>query len=149
MSRTDKDNPWWVRAEYYEPNHYCGWYRVRQYRDTDRPYPWNPEKFFREWTGKYEWVYKGDCVLPENPTREHPRRWGRKSNPPRCGWVAVWPHDYNMQMRGRSVKRDCHTYYHGPQRMNERLAAREVIKGNHEVEFPDGRTRHTVAWDLS
>lgn len=146
MSRTDKDKPWWVRAEYYEPYHYCGWRKVRKYVLTDEVWPWGQVK--KRFVG-YEWKYFGDCELPETPVRQHPKRYGRKRNPALCGWNAVWPHDYHMQMRGRSVTEDCHAYYHGPQRMNERLAAREVIKGNHEVEFPDGRTRHSVAWDLS
>lgn len=147
MSRTDKDNPWWVRADYFEPYHGCGWRRVRKYVPTDEYWPWGQVK--KRFVG-YAWKYMGDCELPaETPVREHPKRYGRKNVPPLCWWDAVWPDDYNMQMRGRSVKKDCHKYYHGPQRMNERLAAREVIKGNDEAEFPDGRTRHSVLWDLS
>lgn len=152
MSRTDKDKPFWVRTEWYEPWHRCGWYRNRKYRKVEKThvseygfkYPYTEREFIG-----YRWEYRGDCDLPENPVRT-PNRMNRRRNLEQlCSWEAIWPNDYNMQMRGRSVKDDCHTYYHGPQRMNERLAAREAIKGDHEVEFPDGRTRHTVAWDLS
>lgn len=146
MSRTDKDKPHWVRAEWYEPWHNCGWYRRRQYRDTDIPFPWDKTRFQKEWTGKYEWFYKGDCDLPENPVCKHPGRYGRKRIPTLCSWSAEWT---DTQVRYRKHKREWRrSEFHGPQRMNERLAEREAVKGNHEVEFPDGRGRHSVLWDM-
>lgn len=43
MSRTDKDLPWWVVAEWWEPNHWrceharSGWGGMRLERDCDLP----------------------------------------------------------------------------------------------------------------
>lgn len=149
MSRTDKDKPYWVRTEWYRPYHYCGWRRFRKYRDTDKPYPWNPEKFFQEWAGGFEWKYLGDCDLPAEPMRENTSvRWrARKGEKARCMWEAEWPEDRHMQMRGRRKKYWRHAEFFGPQRAAVRDTAREVIKGNHEMEFPDGRHRHSVLWD--
>lgn len=146
MSRTDKDKPYWVRTEWYEPWHRCGWYKYRKYQDTDETWPWGSPK--REFVG-YRWKYRGDCDLPENPVRT-PNRMNRRRNLEQlCSWDAIWPDDFYTQVRGVRKTETCHTEFHGPQRMNERLAAREVIKGNTEVEFPDGRTRHSVLWDMS
>lgn len=151
MSRTDKDMPAWVTAEWYKPFHYCGWVRRRKYHDVE-------EKLFgsipvqrRVWTGKYYWEYLGDCDLPEEPTIvNNALAWRRKKNPKnRCVWEMEWPRERYYQSRGAPHKRFWrHANFYDPQRMKVRLAAREVIKGNHEVEFPDGRGRHSILWDL-
>lgn len=149
MSRTDKDNPWWVRAEYYEPYHYCGWRRRGLFEKVEKETDWG-FKYTVSKLVSYKWEYVGDCELPETPVRQHPnivRRINRTHR--RCGWSPEWVWDRRMQTRGVRKKFWRHAEYHGPQRMNERLAAREVVKGNHEYEFPDGRTRHSVLWDMS
>lgn len=134
MSRTDKDMPYWVTAEWYKPYHGCGWYRTSY---------WNDDFTARE----IKWVYRGDCDLPENPTRS--------SNRPRrvitrlCSWEAEWPPQRYYQTRGRRCKKEWRRFeFNGPQRRAERDAARKVIQGDWEAEFPDGRTRHSVLWDM-
>lgn len=147
MSRTDKDKPYWVRTEWYKPWHRCGWHRCRKYVDTDEMWPWGKPK--REFIG-YRWEYRGDCDLPETPIRK-PNRVNRRPNLEQlCSWEAEWPFDFYTQTRGVPNKRFWRRKeFYGPQRMNERRASREIIKGNREVEFPDGRGRHSVLWDMS
>lgn len=148
MSRTDKDNPHWVRAEYYEPHHYCGWIRRGKFKSVEKETDWGLKYTTHELVS-YRWEYVGDCDLPETPVRKG-QRWGYKFRPKRrCDWSPEWTYARFSQTRGVRKTDECHAEFHGPQRMNERLAAREVIKGNHEVEFPDGRTRHSVLWDMS
>lgn len=147
MSRTDKDNPWWVRTEWYEPIHYCGWIRRNKYEYEERVASWGKYTVPRI-TGHY-WEYLGDCVLPDVPVRcgQRPSR-KRLTNSPRCTWVADWPEDYATQTRGVRKKEYRRNEFHHPQRMKERLAAREIVKGNHEYEYPDGRSRSSVLWDM-
>ena len=70
MSRTRKDQPWWVRAEWWEPEHWCQdygrsrWYRCRPHCDL----PAEPIVNYLD-TAKYQ----------------GPRQ--RRS----CCWVPVWP----------------------------------------------------------
>lgn len=149
MSRTDKDKPYWVRAEWYEPYHYCGWRKVRKYVATDKPLYWDKTRFEKRFVG-YAWKYFGDCELPETPIVGVDMRNRRRNGSPSCGW---WPvrsdNERYFQTRGAPHKRFWrHSEFYGPQRMNERLAAREVIKGNTEEEFPDGRGRHSVLRDM-
>lgn len=149
MSRTDKDAPYWVRAEYYEPFHYCGWIRRGKFEKVEKETDWGFKYTVNELVS-YKWEYVGDCDLPETPKRSG-QRWSRKriDKNPRCGWSPEWTYSRFSQTRGVRKTKDCHFEFHGPQRAAVRDAAREVIKGNHEVEFPDGRTRHSVLWDMS
>lgn len=113
MSRTDKDTPYWVRAEWWEPRHRCWGHRP--------------------------------CDLPDSPSSGNPNT-NRRTSWRSCFW---WPEWNDSQVRYRKHKREWRRYeFHGPQRAEVRDAARKVIKGDWEAEFPDGRTRHSVLWDL-
>lgn len=148
MSRTDKDAPFWVRAEWYEPFHNCGWVRRPKYVETDKPLSWDTTRFEKKFVG-YKYVYVGDCDLPAEPVIENTDWKNRKNLKTRCVWEAEWSRENYYQTRGvRCKKYWRHSEFYGPQRMNEKLAAREIVKGNHEAEFPDGRGRHSVLWDM-
>lgn len=55
MSRTDKDAPFWVRAEFYEPDH-----------------DWNcPERIAKPWQ---RYRRAGHCTLPLEPVRNDTSR---------------------------------------------------------------------------
>lgn len=139
MSRTDKDMPHWVTAEWYEPWHNCGWQRRAVY-DVD---PDTGRFIFK----KIEWKYFGDCDLPDEPVRSPTRP--RRVIKCRCYWEAAWPDERYYQTRGKRCKREWRRFeFNGPQRRAERDAARKVVQGDWEAEFPDGRTRHSVLWDM-
>jgi hypothetical protein len=120
MSHTDKDDPWWVRAKWWEPRHYCQEYGIGYRR------------------GSYH------CDLPQEPIVSiNCKPWRSRT---RCAWYPDFP---DTQVKYRQHKRESRRlFFHGPLRMKERLATREVVKGNIDVEFPDGRGRHSVLWDL-
>jgi hypothetical protein len=135
MSRTDKDTPSWYRAEWYEPNHRCGWISWHK---------WDPEN---KRIGTREWHFRGECDLPAEPaigdTGWVPSRRRAQTN---CVWVAEWN---DSQTRYRKHKREWRkTEWNGPQRMRERVAARRIISGDIDYEYPEGRTRHSVLWNL-
>lgn len=62
MSRTDKDVPNWVTAEFWRPNHH---FRCQAGRPAGRP-----------------------CTLPDNPVRQHPVRISWRGRGSGCYW---WP----------------------------------------------------------
>lgn len=65
----------------------------------------------------------------------------------KCHWVPS--HPYDRQARYLKHKREWRRkLFHGPQRRAVRDVARKAIQGDWEIEFPDGRTRHSVHWDL-
>lgn len=147
MSRTDKDTPYWVRAEYYTPYHGCGWMRIPTYRDVERQT--RDGIRYVDWvrTG-YRWTYRGDCELPDYPRRRHPGRWTHRNGKsrPLCSWEPESPWASSSQLRGVHKTYWCRTRFHKPQRNNTRMAARRAVQGDWETEFPDGRTRHSIAW---
>lgn len=149
MSRTNKDKPVWVTAEWYEPYHRCGWYRVPKYVETDVPLYWDKTRFEKKFVG-YRWEYKGDCDLPAEPVRSNTvLAWRRRYNTEqRCSWEMEWTRDRHYGTRGVRKTRYCHDEFHGPQRRAVRDACRKAKQGDWEVEFPDGRTRSSVRWDM-
>lgn len=130
MSRTEKDWPNWVRSEYAVPYHFCSLYG-------------------RSWQ-----KLNSDCNLLEDPPPKNYKNYtwfGQKFNMARnCFWEMEWPKNpQEHRARYRKHKREWRRReFHGPQRMKSRLASREVIKGDHYHEFPDGRGRHSVLWDM-
>lgn len=75
MSRTDKDMPWWLLAEEWEPQHS---------RCFDMPYNrfWSQDRRVRE------------CDLPLEPSvKQYHECTGRirRHSKHRCIWVPVWP----------------------------------------------------------
>lgn len=125
MSRTDKDTPFWARFAYAEPFHMCGRARAWQKIHTTCDLPAEPPARSREF---YSW-------------------YGQRSLMTKCHWVPVGP--YDRQTKYIKHKREWRRrLFHGPQRAAVRNAARRVVQGDREVEFPDGRTRHSVHWEL-
>ena len=114
MSRTDKDVPHWVSAEYYEPHHAlrCG----------SRP----GTKFGNE-----------PCTLPARVVREPPQ-WGRTRR--QCHWEPVW-YEERRQYRYCSTwgprKTDRHVYWWGPDRAlvrDQLTTAKQQYNGSRDVE---------------
>lgn len=100
MSRTDKDAPYWVRAEFYEP--------VHDWICPDRvPRPW---QFYPR--------SSHSCTLPPEPVVVNmtwPRRYGRAvTDAPSCYWTAAgWDRKYHTRPPRRIDRR---IYFHGPNR---------------------------------
>lgn len=151
MSRTYKDEPYWLRSvrQGVEPRHRCGWFRVPKYVDTDERLPWGG--FLRQRIG-IRWEYRGDCDLSTNPPPISYENYGKRGKQYmlRCRWEYRFIYDYRSQVRGVPGKRFWRRKeFYGPQRMNERRAAQAAKHGDFEHEFPDGRGRHSVLWDMS
>lgn len=147
MSRTKKDMPFWVRAEWYEPFHTCGWYKVRKYVETDVPCYWDKSRFEKKFVG-YTWEYRGDCDLPAEPVVENTSAWRRRYSPRRCVWEAEWPRERHFNTRGTRKTENVHYEFHGPLRAATRDACRKAVQGEVEIDFPDGRARSSVKWDM-
>ncbi len=139
MSRTDKDAPWWVRTEYYSPEHayncteYMGNWRV------GRQYPLRP------------------CSLPENPIRVDHGFIGVESWRARgCTWEPDWPGPRLRYWCTRGPNRlDRHAEWWGPDRARVRdqmIEAKQQYHGSHEVEIVERVDQHRHApaagwWD--
>lgn len=148
MSRTNKNKPVWVTAEWYEPFHGCGWYKVRKYVETDVPLSWDKTRFEKKFVG-YTWEYRGDCDLPAEPIRSNKSlAWRNRKSGQLCTWDMIWPRDRYYGTRGVRKTAYCREGFHKPQRRAVRDASRKAVQGDWEVEFPDGRTRSSVRWDM-
>jgi hypothetical protein len=118
MSRTDKDAPFWVRAEYYKPDHdWCCPDRTAMVL-RDRP--------------------RADhCTLPEAPIRADVRRIRppKRRDVPQCQWVPDgWDRRYYTNPPRREDRR---IYFHRParQRVREFCAkAKQEYAGCGDVE---------------
>ena len=132
MSRTDKDKPYWVNAEYYVPVHsYCqfdnqnwGWHR---FLDGPR-----------------------ECDLPARPVygRKVRLRWSQVESWT-CTWKAEWPwkRRYPYCWGPRPIDRNL--YWYGPDRARARDACGRARKeynanGQTEVEGPTFQHRHAM-----
>jgi len=120
MSRTDKDAPFWVRAEYYIPDH-----------------DWNcPDRTARSWQ---HWPRVESCGLPPEPVRNDTPwvRLSRREAPevPLCRWVPEgWDRRYYTNPPRRVDRR---IYFHGPNRRVVRdfcVKARQEFAGCGDVE---------------
>lgn len=125
MSRTDKDTPLWVRFEWAEPFHFCS--KARSY-----------QKAFN------------DCDLPDEPpkrSRQHYSWFGLRKQLTNCHWVPCDRGDHQSRYikNKRAWRREL---FYGPQRRAVRDAAISAKYGNVDVEFPEGRARHGVLWDM-
>jgi hypothetical protein len=131
MSRTDKDAPYWVRAECYVPVH-------------------NHCQFDHTWWG---WTFFPDgpreCDLPEDPIIRHPRQRRRAYGVEKrsCRWEAEWSFRsrYNFTWGPRPIDR--RLYYWKPERAQKRTACDRARKeynsfGQTEVEVPMFQHRH-------
>lgn len=107
MSRTDKDMPWWVVSDWYEPDHnHC----------TVEP-------------SRYRSAPPRECDLPPVPVRQYPQRW-RRDRP--CTWSAVWPNDIHRYAHSWGpTKEDRHLMWYGRDRARARDLLHEACKEYH------------------
>lgn len=147
MSRTKKDTPVWVTAEWWEPYHRCGWYRRPKWREVQKRSSFGFIYTDIERAG-YKWEYRGDCDLPAEPVRENSYAWRRRHDPQLCSWEPIWPKEKYFNTRGTRKTKRTHYDFHDPQRAAVRDACRKAVKGEVEIDFPDGRTRSSVKWDM-
>jgi len=101
MSRTDKDMPYWVQCEWFEPRHY--------FRCINAP-----GRFFTR---------THTCDLPPAPTRSHARGPWRAKH---CQWVAVESRPYHLYS-GEPTWYD-RQIYHRMTRQRVRLQTEECIR---------------------
>lgn len=136
MSRTDKDAPYWVRAEYYEPVH-----------------DWScPDRVARSWQ-QYP-RSNHNCTLPDTPIRTGPR--GRRSpriipEVPECEWTAEWlkPWQGGYYCYRRPRRKDRHFWWWGPDRAHVRtvlIKARQQYNGSGDMDViePVARPHNAV-----
>lgn len=116
MSRTDKDMPWWVQSTHWIARHVCD--------DTD------------------------SCVIPNSPPTKISKKytstltWRRRIT--ECEWFIRWDRPSSQLYYVRNKRDYRRVLFHGPQRRAVRDAARAVVQGDHDTEFPDGRGRRSV-----
>jgi len=130
MSRTDKDTPWWVAAELWEPYHY----RCEAARSG--------------WAGMSR---ERDCDLPAEPiisAYRTPRRGLRA-----CLWVPVWAPFRNQRRHGQPPPPRWFVdhVWNAPSRRAVRDDCREAAKeyrgtGEIDVVPPTTQHRHCAAW---
>ena len=136
MSRTDKDAPYWVRTDFYEPDH-----------------DWRcPERVPRTW--QYYPRTPGSCTLPPEPARLPPQTWRRRypripPEVPECHWVAVWPRRWRYNRTRPPTVKDRRAYWWGPDRANVRnvlTKAKQQYNGYGEVDViePVMNPRHAM-----
>ena len=126
MSRTDKDAPWWVRVEFYEPEHsHCP----------------NAAMHSRRWLMQQLPVTR-ECDLPEEPVRHNWRQAPRHERYSHCTWEpSGWDRKYYTRPP-RSYDR--RIYFHGPSRRVFRdfcQKAKQEFAGSGEVELIDPNPR--------
>jgi hypothetical protein len=133
MSRTDKDAPFWVRAEYYVPDHdWCCPDRTTTIL-RDRP--------------------RADhCTLPEAPIRADVRRIRmskRQWDVPQCRWVPDgWDRRYYTWPPRQWDRK---IYFHGPNRCGVRdfgVKVKQLYNGCGDVAdvVEPGRRPDPLAW---
>lgn len=132
MSRTDKDAPWWVRVEYYEPVH-SGCPNLRP-----------PRKFWQWRLG----VGVRECDLPETPMRYNWRTAPRRTRWDHCTWEPLgWDRKYYTRPPRRDDRR---VYFHGPNRRVMRdfcVKVRREYAGSGDVEAVEpGPRRSQLDW---
>jgi len=135
MSRTDKDQPWWVRSELMVPSHSVSCeHRIPRYHPADHT-----------------------CDLsPEPPARTKPNgpkpRMFRKEH---CTWEPEWPWKRRYKYTRPPFKRERHLDWWGPARARDRdavIKARQEYHGCGQVDEPKVMPQHRHAsikgwWD--
>lgn len=136
MSNTDKDKPWYVRAEWYEPSHGKGCEFSWRSGLRSRFFP--PER---------------PCDLPPEPVRSnycqgYRQGWRiRYSTHDPCHWVPVWPGGRRYNYTWGPTKEDRHKGWYGPDRADVRnllVRARQEYNGSRgtDVNEPVQHHRH-------
>jgi hypothetical protein len=118
MSRTDKDAPWWVRSEWWVPDHHRCENSLRTYGREPRV-----------------------CDLPAEPIRKdrsHPRRyWDQLQT---CTWEAEWLDRNRYNYTRPPTKLERHLGWYGPARAQLRMMRQEARKqyhGSGEIDVPE------------
>lgn len=127
MSRTDKDTPWWVVAEY-----------------------WKPVHRFTCVTSRYG---RRDCDLPPEPLRRH-RSAQPRFPKQQCHWMPEWPPDHISSYPwsvGPAPRWFRDHVWRDPERALVRdqcILARKEYNGNGEVDVIPSteQHRHCAAW---
>ena len=138
MSRTDKDVPYWVDAEYWEPYHYrCG-------------------NSYRTYWGVTSTPKERECNLPVDPPpirqhREVKKKWGWRE----CYWEPAWAMRRDCHGRDRSRPHVPHWYVdhvgNAPSRVRLRDDCRQAAKeyratGEVDIIPPTYQHRHCAMW---
>lgn len=131
MTHTDKDSPLWTRAEWYTPYHYCTEAHSRSWRRFTRTCNLSAEPPAMNYKNEHCW-----------------RRRRIPASDMHCHWTPIYDWSTPGQMYYMKKKRELRRIaFHGPQRRAVRDAARKVVQGDIEAEFPDGRRRHSIYSD--
>lgn len=126
MSRTTKDTPYWVRAEWYKPDHQC-------WQGTQYPY--------------LHCRYRRECDLPAKPVRH--RFYKYPDQPTMCTWEPVW--DWKeRRVNGVPSWFVAHTW-HNPQRVLMRSQLTRARKewngsGDTDVDVANYQHRNQARW---
>lgn len=127
MSRTDKDKPWWVRSERYEPvhDHRCAFNTTRS-----------------RWAREPVWP----CTLPARPVR-HRVDWTFRPCPTEnyCTWEPVWPNRWRYNYTRGPSKQERHADWWGPVRALDQVAgrrARDEYRAGGELSEPKVHRNH-------
>lgn len=126
MSRTDKDLPYWMLSNYWEPFHSgC------EYATFDR--------------GR-------ECDLPAEPVRERPVNFTWRTRIYGCCWVPTWDHYTKPWGRNSCPTWYVRLEFTGPERRRVRDECIEAIKeyrGTGEVDTIPSTTqhRHRARWN--
>lgn len=132
MSRTDKDVPWWVAAEWYVPEHrYC-----REAGSSRRSWQYSP------WGDR-------ECDLPESPIHHNPymrARWRGRAKEVHCFWEAEWPWRLRYRYTWGPTREDRRLAWWGPDRRRIRDECRKAAqeyRGTGDVEIVVSTRHHT------
>lgn len=134
MSRTDKEMPWWVICDWYEPAHgiNCRYRIPRHWRSRERD---------------------AECTLPDRPVR-HRGRFVYFRGLSTCTWETVWPSWRQARyLHVRAVPRwYVQHVWDNAERVRERDGLRKMVKeynSNADLadgDFPNWQHRHCATW---
>lgn len=129
MSRTDKDTPYWVTAEWWEPQHW-------RCEIAARARWWPQDRTVRE------------CDLPDEPVVQY-MPWHR--HPGRCAWAAVHPRQAWHRVFPHVPDWFVNHVWSAPQRQASRIQCREAMKewrgsGDTDVVVTVDQARHGARW---
>ncbi len=135
MSDTDKDKPWWVTTEWWEPHHlWCE-------HDTDTAKRWYTRR-------------RRVCDLPDRPipSRDRPRLSGwRRRGDVHCYWWPTWHRNKFRYKVGNPPRWFVHHVWNGVERVSvrddcRRAAAEYRATGDVDTEPSVRQHRHGAGW---
>jgi hypothetical protein len=110
-----------------------------------------------ETSNLYQWAfYRNVESHPCNADEYNPRlrhAYGRRRTSGQCEWNLKYPYPWSGDVGLSGVRRSYRDKFNGRQRVNVRDVSRAAAKeyngsGDCEPEYVDGRTRHSVVWDM-